>query len=366
MRRSALGRSFVVLALVLASTATASAGAKRKPKAEAPPPGPPPSATLTVATISASRWTLRVENTGSVPLRVVADPRLLTLDVTPPAPATPPKRGARGPKILHCALPADMRPTSDTARVVVVPPGKAYKDSFDPRAYCFSSAEAASLVSGASVVARYGFSTKAHDAYAVTPVPAAPGEPVTPPAFAPAPELVASALVLTDAAVAVPPQTSSQIGGDPDVRLTLHAAPRIEALGRDVSNVTLTLENEGTHATAVMLRPENIGFDVTAPGGSGGVSTRCSAAGVEPIREFVSTLPPKGRASTSLLPGNVCPGHTFDLPGLYEVRPRLDARASSDAAIGVRLFSGEVVGPPFLLRVHRGRGEAPLPTPRVE
>src|SRR5580658_7128383 len=60
-----------------------------------------PRVRLTIdASPSAFTWVLRIENTDSIPLRLVGDAHLLSIDVTPPSPA----RSAT----VHCTLPPEM------------------------------------------------------------------------------------------------------------------------------------------------------------------------------------------------------------------------------------------------------------------
>ena len=89
----------------------------------------PPPANVTLAIEASSprgAWKMRVTNEGDVPVTIVADARLLALDVTP--------RSAR--KAVHCELPGEMRPQDDSTRPLVLPPKRAYVERFEPRLYC--------------------------------------------------------------------------------------------------------------------------------------------------------------------------------------------------------------------------------------
>ena len=94
---------------------------------------------------------MRLTNGGEVPVHIAADARLLALDVTP--------RGARAP--VRCELPADMRPGDELESALVVPPGRSYAETFEPRLYCFGPKTEA-LASGATVVAHLGWSGPAN------------------------------------------------------------------------------------------------------------------------------------------------------------------------------------------------------------
>src|SRR6202044_1722510 len=80
-------------------------------------------------------------------VRLVADARLLTFEVTPRSAA----------KALHCELPADMRPGDDMDRPLVLPPGRSYVERFEPRLYCFGKRLLDGLAQGAIVVGPLGW-----------------------------------------------------------------------------------------------------------------------------------------------------------------------------------------------------------------
>jgi hypothetical protein len=123
------------------------------PKAPPASLGPKPDVKLTLdAPTTHGPWTVHVANTGDIPVRLVADARLLTLELTP--------RGARKP--LRCQLPADMRPADDTERTLVLPPKRSYSESFEPRLYCFGERELEALEATTIVVARLGWAERAN------------------------------------------------------------------------------------------------------------------------------------------------------------------------------------------------------------
>src|SRR5512135_2787011 len=111
MRRIALA-SFAVPLLLLGGAAPTEAA-------------DPPPLVLTVTPPPAGKgggpWRLRVANNGDVPVRIAADPRLLSLELTP-------KEG----KPLRCVLPDDTRPTSDEGRELVVPGKRSWTVAIDP------------------------------------------------------------------------------------------------------------------------------------------------------------------------------------------------------------------------------------------
>ena len=107
------------LLIVFSSAIAFAAPPKRSAEKPLPAATNPPRIALTLAAPSVNAWRLRVENVGEVPLRLVADARLLSLEITPPT-----------GKPVHCALPSDARPVSDAAGGVVLMPKTAF-DSFD-------------------------------------------------------------------------------------------------------------------------------------------------------------------------------------------------------------------------------------------
>ncbi len=231
-----LARRFalVVLALLAPATALAAPPAPptppRTPAATTPPPkryyakpkpkvptAPPPSVALTLdAPGPRGTWKMRVENTGDVPVRLVADARLLTLELTPA-----PKDGAaaakkKKPKPVVCALPADMRPIGDVDRALVLAPKRSYTESIDPRLYCFGAKASEVLAPGTKIVAHLGW-WKSHGTSA--PFIVSPFEEVTPVVRAEK-ELVAAETEIggtTDG----PPATAASTDATPPKRATI-------------------------------------------------------------------------------------------------------------------------------------------------
>jgi hypothetical protein len=295
-----------------------------------------------------------VANQGQVPVRIAADARWLALDVTP--------RGALRP--VRCEFPADMRPDDDLESALVVPPGRAYAESFEPRLYCFG-AKLAALAPGAIVVPHLGWTGPANaPPYAVAAIDGV--EPA-----------VSSLKVLDGLPIALPddptpvPEAAATPAGAPSAaeigaaRLSLASTPTIDSLAPESIEISLTLRNEGTEPTIVRLRPETLSFDVIAPDS---VQT-CVWPTVPgaPLREAYTRIGHQGSASISVLLSAYCSGHALDQAGLYVVRARLDTRKASGAAIGYRTFDGVVVAvTPTIVRLHRGNATRSLRRPRLE
>jgi len=384
------------------------------------PSGPPPKIALTVSTVSPKQWTMRLENSGEVPLRIVADAGLISLEITAPAVPRAGPKGARAGRAItvRCSLPADMRPSNDMARGVVLLPGKAYAESFDPRMYCFGARESEGLVRGARMVAHYGFSSPRAGSRSSKPQRLSPPFVVSPvlevdakspetssadsptnskERVAPLKEVIASSAielsgddVTTSANVAdaadgaqAPPHPSlpperegahteevatrpaALVSGEGDAlapKLVLSMPARTDsARGSDLS-VSPTLMNVGSREASVYFRPQAVAFEVTGPGGD----FTCAATGVGAIRELFTTLAPRGQAQISVLPSASCPAGAFDLPGLYDVRPRLDTTRILGSPPALHAFQGELAGTPGLVRVRAGKRELSRPPPMAE
>lgn len=325
--------------------------------ARKPPPAPaqnPPRVALTLTAPSPNAWKLRVENTGEVPLRLVADARLLSLEITPPT----------GKPVL-CALPADARPVSDVGgNALVFLPKTAFTATIDPRFYCLHQPEG--LVAGAKVVAHFGFTTGGRTItapFVVAPIPEGGTSPVVggDPPVSPAKEIVGAAITLDESAS---PKTLPALSENPDAKLDIGLSPRLDAGRPSELTATVSVTNTGTRASTFLFRLQTLGFDVVGPTG---IATRCGSSGESAgIREFFTTLAPKAKASISILPTAMCPDRTFDRAGVYEIRPRLDTRQASGKSVGLHTFDELVIGPPSLVRIRQVRANGPLPTPTIE
>ncbi len=356
--------------LIFFSSATAFADAPKpglspvvkvvqKPAPRKPPPAPvapqnPPRVALTLTAPSPNAWKLRVENTGEVPLRLVADARLLSLEITPPT-----------GKTVQCVLPADARPANDGgANALVFMPKAAFTATIDPRFYCLHQPEV--LVAGAKVVAHFGFTSAGRiitAPFVVSPIAEGGTSPVVggDPPVSPAKEIVGAVITLDENAS---PKALPALAETPDAKLDLALSPRVDAGRPNELTATVSVTNTGTRASTFLFRLQTLGFDVIGPTG---VATRCGGSGESAgVREFFTTLAPKAKTSVSILPTAICPDRTFDRPGVYEVRPRLDTRQASGKSLGLHTFEDLVIGPPSLVRIRQVRANGPLPNPTIE
>ena len=333
-------------------------------------------------------WRLRVENTGDVPVRIAADPRLLVLDVTPPVgfvdPTAKTKRAASAkaeePQPVRCVLPDDARPATDEGRDLVVPSKRSWSTNVDALFYCFGARERALLVNGATVTAHFGWpaplarpgSAAAAARARTKPVVLAPPFVAAPVGaavgkVAPAKELVAAPFTLTESlAPATAPATAASTpastpGATPLPPLPPGSASLVVSMpdsldvarGNEISS-TVTVVNEGDKAAVLLFRAEMFRFSVAGPAGS--VACGTTRAVDAPIRELYSTIAPKGRASLGVLVNALCPSDTFDEPGVYRLTPTLDTSEASGRTISLKTWDGATKArAPMLLRVRSSR-----------
>jgi hypothetical protein len=356
-------RAVTRLVLLLALTVSLCVGlwrtlatAAQQPDAgTAPPPAPGVKLALTAPTTRGT-WKLRVTNEGDVPVRIAADARMLALDVTP--------RGARTP--VRCELPDDMRPEGgDLERPLVVPPGKSYSESFEARLYCFGEAKGGAIEPGAIVVARLGWAGKHPRSFEVLPI-----EGVEP-RVAPVGALESPPVVLPDEPTAMSLAPTGRKGGAGEAVTT--DAPRMSVTsGRwvDVESfsgveVPVTLRNDGTHAVVVAFQPQVLRFDVVGPEGADSCTWPVQPGA--PTREQFSPLAAGGTTTVAATLPSYCGDHTFDRPGVYFVRARVDTRGTGGSAVGVKAFEGELVAAePTVIRLHKGRAGPMLVRPKLE
>jgi hypothetical protein len=335
--------------------------AAARPKPEPAPPAAAPEVALEIVApaADAARWKLRVVNKGSVPLRLAADARLLSFeiepDATPGATETPKK-----PKPVTCALPADMRPAGDDERVLVLPPGRAFGETFDPQLYCFGATESAALRAGGRVTARMGFSPgrgKLERPFVISPFDGIE------PRVAAAKEIAAPSFTLAALAPAAPPAASAPLTGP---RLSVALPEWLDANRGAEAAGTVTVSNAGDRPVTLRLRPDTVTFSVATPGGASVRCGRGTAMGT-PVRELFDTVPARGSAALPVLLAALCPAATFDQAGLYRVVPTLDTRRASGERIGLATFDGEVVGTrASLLRVRAAQRHPPIVRPSLE
>jgi hypothetical protein len=331
-----------------------------------PPPAPklpPPSVELRVEPRPQHAWVMMVTNTGDVPIKIVADARLLRFEIEPPREedpeeATPPPKGKKAAKKkkpdkpLECALPASMR--SD-ARTLVLAPKSRYLEVFDPRLYCLDGAK--KIVAGAKVTAKFGWAPGKAKTPAA-PFVATAATPDSSKEIGPAKEIVAGAFVVTEksslvpvAAPIFPTTTTTNTSATPTIKpLVAHSGTAHSALRGKDATITIHLVNASTETQIVYARPQIVDARVKSPRG---VITVCDGwAHPAPIVDFVVRLKPEAKWSATVSLASICPDGTFDVPGLYEIIPRMHADPISWEPKAV---TGDIIADtPQLLRIEEG------------
>jgi hypothetical protein len=105
----------------------------------------------------------------------------------------------------------------------------------------------------------------------------------------------------------------------------------------------IVLTDVSSSSVKIYARPQLVGARVRTPRGN--VVDCEHRLHPAPIADFVSTLSPKERWTTEVVADAICPDHTFDRPGLYEVWPVLHA-------------------PPIPREPHAVHGDLRAPTPQ--
>ena len=363
-------RFAAVVTLAASIPGLALAVGARKAAPPPPPPAPPPQVTLMLTTAAPDHgWELKLTNAGTVPVRVVADPRLYSFEITPapgsaPPPAAPRRRGHAAPGgPVRCALPADMVPTTDTERTLTLVAGRSWTVSVDPRLFCFSAAQGAALADGATVTATFGWTpNRASPPYAVAPITSDADAGVGPARAISAAPVPLGAAPSADGGVeasadGAAPHEAPLTDAYP-VHLKVSMADRLDVSRVFEQTVTVTVANQGDRPVRSLFSPATIGFTVQTPRG---ITMHCGAErAVTILPELAGSLAPRGRTSVSLDLGAACPD-VFRKPGLYRVWPRFDA---SHASGPPSYYTGQAIGEPMYLRVRVG--EDPLPPPRVD
>jgi hypothetical protein len=295
---------------------------------------------------------MRVTNAGDIPVRLVADARLLALEVTP--------RGAA--KAMRCELPADMRPGDDTERALVLPPGRSYAERFEPRLYCFGHRLLDALEEGTIVVGHLGWTS----GKSVRPPFEVESIAGVEPELAPLKEIASPPIGLPDESTPpayIPPAPRPD---DPDpVTLSLRGPVSVDAPWPNAISVSVALHNAGKRPVMVRFRPETLRFTAIGPGGVD--DCRWPLLPAAAMRDLFTRVSPGGTTELSVLLDAYCADRTFDRAGLLVLRPELDTRRASGADIGLRTFDGRVTATvTTAVRLHQGGKPLPLQQPRLE
>ncbi len=349
----------VLLAGMFAAPNMVSAQTKSaKAKEPEPPPLPPAQARLwLIAPTPTGPWTLRIENEGTIALRVPADVRLLRLEVLENDEAKP----------VVCEPPKALRPSSfPEDRALLLAPGQVYEESFDPRLLCFGK-NAALLKTNATVRSRYGWDPPKPKDKKPAKAPFVVETTEREATVSPLRELRAPAILL--AAPYVPPANAAPKADEPKAETSNGTAPtppavderagRIElssALFIDASAprtiaVNVTATNAGLRPITVALRPWMLSFEIQGPYGHAEMCYGDSSRRTLPPDAFRPLQPGKSTSFNMLL-AEVCPKNAFPRSGVYQVTTTLDAKATTSA---VDAYTAKVtVQQPTLIRLVTG------------
>jgi hypothetical protein len=311
----------------------------------------PPNVSLSIeAPTTHGAWKMVVTNDSDVPVTIVADARLLSLEVTP--------RGAH--KAERCELPQDMRPQDDLGRSLVVPPKRSYAESFQPRLYCLEKSRLDALAAGSIVVATLGFGGRsARPPFEVSPVEGMEQR------VGPLKAITSPPVSLPDEPTAAPAREGTGVLAGAGGSFVLQTPRSVDAASASEITIPVTLTNTGHRATVVRFRPEMIAFDVLGPRGA----DHCAwpALPTAANRDLFTTLAAGTPIGLSLVLTAYCPARVLEQSGLYVVRASFDTRKASGAEIGIRSFDGQVIATsPTVVRLHRGLHAQPFVRPLLQ
>jgi hypothetical protein len=296
---------------------------------------------------------MRVTNDGDVPVTIVADARLLSLDVTP--------RSVRKPE--HCELPGEMRPQDDLARPLVLAPKRSYAERFEPRLYCLEGSRLDALAPGAIVTATLGWSGHGtRPPLMVSPIEGLESR------VAPSKSIKSLPIALPDeptpTLAPVKEEAEAAARGE-TTTFALESARSVDAASPSDIAIPITLVNRGHRAAIVRFRPETLGFEVVGPRGTDHCSW--SALPGAPTPDLFAAIGPGATTTLTIVLSAYCPAGVLERSGLYVVRAALDTRKASGAEIGIRSFDGQVIATsPTIVRLRRGTATEALVRPTLE
>jgi hypothetical protein len=389
----ATARGALAVALVAASLASPGPAQAEPPApgagSSSPPVPPAPSgaATAPLRLVVSHRgptvpWELELENRGSTPLLVAADPRLLWLEVKVPGKKT----------TTTCQLPPEVFPTRpDPATELLLAPGEKAAHRFDPRLYCYGESGQSVLVPGAQVSPRFGWPEThktrwvngrrvdevvdgpPHVAQVLDAAPATPRHAHRAPPRPDPAHVTGTVKVVSGDGFALGSEYAAwsrarlpgPVTDSGPLRLTLEQGSDAEA--ERTATVRLSLVNRGTEARYVYFRRELLSFEVVGPTGLASCDAEPDLRA--PDRSAYQRLAPGQSITVNNRLVELCPRGTFAIPGLYLVHARFDAthdgeefdldavvgRVATDRPVGVRIRTGEKPPPRRMERVPRTR-----------
>jgi CheY-like chemotaxis protein len=208
------------------------------------------------------RWRFVLSNRGDAPMPVVADRRLVWVEVAPPAAPQGVRRPRRRARVARCVH--DGRPASNEASPeVVLGAGDRYAESFDLRDLC-NLRVPAGLAEGATVVFHYGFAVprRGRTRLSRSVVRDERAESVN--------DLTASVTVPAMPTALVPEEGHRPgANNEEDAASGLGVAVRV---GRAVTaaglRAAVTVTNRSVHPQWALWRPSLLAFEVEPPTGA--------------------------------------------------------------------------------------------------
>jgi hypothetical protein len=303
-------------------------------------------------------WRMSIENVSDAPVRLVADPRLLSFEVEVP--------GKK--KKERCHLPAGLVPSRPDARTyVVLGPGEGVVHHFDPRLYCFAAGGQWRLVPGAFIRPKFGWPKKTktvwkHGKKHKEVVEQKP--PFVAQTFdgetdeidedsGGTKELSGQGFALRSEyarwAKTRLEQDRSRVDKVPiGMRLTQGSDARAEIN----ASISLSLKNRSKRTQRIYFRRELVSFEVMGPDGLVTCDAQPDLRSPDP-QAFLTLRAGRSMAITSRLV-ELCPRGAFARPGLYLVHARLDAAVDGND-FGIDAYTGRVVSElPATVRIRTG------------
>ncbi len=304
-------------------------------------------------------WRMSIENTSDAPVRLVADPRLLSFEIEVP--------GKR--KTERCHLPSGLVPSRPDARTyVVLGPGEGVVHHFDPRLYCFAAGGQWRLVPGAVIRPRFGWPEKTKTVWKhgkKVPVDVEQKPPFVAQTFdkdsdeidedsgSGTKELASPTFALRSEyarwAKTRLEQDRSRLDKAPiQMRLTQGSDARAEIN----ASISLALKNRSKRTQRIYFRRELVSFEVMGPNGLVTCDAQPDLRSPDP-QAFLTLRAGRSMTITSRLV-ELCPRGAFARPGLYLVHARLDAAVDGNE-FGIDAYTGRVVSElPATVRIRTG------------
>jgi hypothetical protein len=166
-------------------------------------------------------------------------------------------------------------------------------------------------------------------------------------------EIVATPLVLGGDYAPPPPEVLPPT-------LALELVRGSDAATFSNATATVRLANHGKTLRRVYFRRELVSFQVTGPDGT--VTCDPQPDDRAPDRLAFTALSPGGSITVTSRLAELCPGDSFQRPGLYVIEAQLDAFATGEE-FGFDAFVGKLVSPRAVV-VRIRSGSLPFPGPR--